>query len=209
MMKRDGPNRPPSLNHALILRDDGFMPSVHPAGDTRRCTAKSSRTSERCRQYAIKGSTVCGTHGGRAPQIKRAAAARSIRDQVSRLGLVEASPIDDPVAALMDLGAEAIALVNALRFHVAMLERVGTEPGRLGEQLKPEITAYLGAIREAERIVVSIVKLNLAERLVRIDEERAQLVVTVIERVLISAGLDPKAIDVRASVAQELSVVAA
>ena len=151
---------------------------------------------------------MCGTHGGRARQVKRAAAERTIRDQVSRLGLIEANPIDDPVAALMDLGGEAMALVSALKAHVADLERVGTEPGRWGEQLKPEITAYLGAIREAERIVTSIVRLNLAERLVRIDEERAQLVVAVIERVLMSAGLDPQSLDVRASVARELSVVA-
>jgi hypothetical protein len=46
----------------------------------------------------------------------------------------------------MDLGSEAIALVEALKGHVADLERVGTEPGRWGEQLKPEITAYLGAL---------------------------------------------------------------
>jgi hypothetical protein len=127
---------------------------------------------------------------------------------VSRLGLVEASPIDDPVAALLDLGGEAVALVAALKGHVAELERVGTEPGRWGEQLKPEISAYLSAIREAERIVTSFVRLNLAERLVRIDEERAQLVVTVIERVLMSAGLDPQSLDVRASVARELTMVA-
>ena len=76
-------------------------------------------------------------------------------DQVSRLGLVDASPIDDPVSALMELGGEAVALVAALKCHVADLERVGTEPGRFGEQLKPEITAYLGAIREAERILTS------------------------------------------------------
>jgi hypothetical protein len=184
------------------------MPDIHSRGDDRRCTAKSSRTGQRCRKYAIKGSTVCGTHGGGASQVKRAAAARAIREKVSKLGLVEASPIDDPVSALMDLGGEAVALVNALKQHVAELERVGTEPGRLGEAVKPEIAAYLSAIRECERILSSLVRLNLAERLVRIDEARAELVVTVIERVLVSAGLDPQSLDVRSSVARELAVVA-
>ncbi len=98
--------------------------------------------------------------------------------------------------------------MNALKGHVAELEKVGTTPGRWGEQVKPEIAAYHGAIREAERILTSIVRLNLAERLVRIDEARAQIVVTVIERVLASAGLDPHALDVRASVAHELTEAA-
>ena len=73
----------------------------------------------------------------------------------------------------MDLGGEAVALVGALKGHVADLERVGTAPGRWGEAVKPEIAAYLAAIREAERILTSLVCLNLAERLVRIDEARA------------------------------------
>jgi hypothetical protein len=140
--------------------------------------------------------------------VKRAAAARLIRDRVTKLGLIDARPLENPVVALMDLGSEAIALVTSLKRHVADLERVGTTPGRGGEQMKPEIAAYLAAIREAERIVTSIVRLDLAERMVRIDEARAQVVVTVIERVLVAAGLDPYSLDVRASVARELTLVA-
>ena len=45
-------------------------------GDDRRCTATANATGERCRRYAIAGGTVCPTHGGSAPQVKRAAAMR-------------------------------------------------------------------------------------------------------------------------------------
>lgn len=188
-----------------IPGEDGVM-----SGDPidRQCVARSTRSGERCKKYAIRGATVCGSHGGRAPQVKRAAAKRVIVEQATKLGLSDGQPIDDPVGALMDLGGEAVALVTALKSHVAELERVGTTPGRWGEQVKPEIAAYLGAIREAERILTSIVRLNLAERLVRIDEARAEIVVKVIERVLTSAGIDSQAIDVRASVAHELNMVA-
>ena len=44
--------------------------------DSRRCTAKSTRSHERCKKAAIKGGTVCATHGGSAPQVKNSAMQR-------------------------------------------------------------------------------------------------------------------------------------
>lgn len=68
----------------------------------RQCIARSSRTGERCRKYAIHGPTVCGSHGGRAPHVRRSAAKRLALEQATKLCPSEAKPIDDPVAALMD-----------------------------------------------------------------------------------------------------------
>lgn len=42
----------------------------------RRCTAHSARTGLPCKAYAIKGATVCRTHGGSAPQVKAKAEER-------------------------------------------------------------------------------------------------------------------------------------
>ena len=44
--------------------------------DSRRCAAHSSQTGERCKKAAIKGGTVCASHGGRAPQVKKSAKER-------------------------------------------------------------------------------------------------------------------------------------
>ena len=41
-----------------------------------RCTAHSSRTGQPCKRNAIKGGTVCPSHGGGAPQVKAKAAER-------------------------------------------------------------------------------------------------------------------------------------
>jgi hypothetical protein len=42
----------------------------------KKCSAKSSRTGEPCKKYAIVGGSVCDTHGGRAPQVREAARRR-------------------------------------------------------------------------------------------------------------------------------------
>src|SRR3546814_21188983 len=41
-----------------------------------QCTAKSTTTGERCTKAPIRGGTVCATHGGSAPQVRKKAALR-------------------------------------------------------------------------------------------------------------------------------------
>lgn len=41
-----------------------------------QCKAHSSQTGKRCKCHAITGGTVCATHGGSAPQVRKAAALR-------------------------------------------------------------------------------------------------------------------------------------
>lgn len=45
-------------------------------GDKRQCTAKSHRSGQRCRKWAIAGGTVCPTHGGQLPAVKERARLR-------------------------------------------------------------------------------------------------------------------------------------
>ena len=41
-----------------------------------KCTAKSGRTGAPCQKWPIRGGSVCGTHGGGAPQVRAAAEKR-------------------------------------------------------------------------------------------------------------------------------------
>lgn len=92
--------------------------------EPRRCGARSSRTGEPCRAWAVVGATVCVAHGGAAPQVRRAAARRLASEQVARkLAEVEVTPIGDPLEELERLAGEAIALKNFLASRVAAIEQ--------------------------------------------------------------------------------------
>lgn len=57
--------------------------------DTRRCTAKSSRSGHPCQRWAIAGGTVCPTHGGQAPQVKAKALDRLLALQHPAINRLE------------------------------------------------------------------------------------------------------------------------
>lgn len=84
----------------------------------RRCSAHSSRTGAPCKKYAINGSNVCGTHGGKAPQVvakaKQRLAEAADRMAERLLGLAE-NTLDDgtKVGAYVQLGAVTAALDRA------------------------------------------------------------------------------------------------
>ncbi len=85
-----------------------------------RCKAKSSRTGKRCRRPAIKGGEVCPSHGGRAPQVQRAAALRELE---ARYTALRARGISVAEAFIEELERTA-ALVSLLESELATrLER--------------------------------------------------------------------------------------
>lgn len=95
--------------------------------DANRCIARSKRSGEQCKRHALPGATVCSMHGGRAPQVKAAAARRvalgEALGELERLGV----PIDvSPTDAMLDMVREAAGNVAFLRARVQELEQRAT-----------------------------------------------------------------------------------
>jgi hypothetical protein len=93
----------------------------------RQCTARSKRSGERCRSYAVRGASVCVRHGGAAPQVK--AKARERLDALAEPAVVLLGRI------LRDEKVEPNARIRAA---VAILDRAGYPGG-----LKVEASASL------------------------------------------------------------------
>lgn len=84
----------------------------------RRCKATVRSTGERCKRAAIKGGAVCTSHGGAAPQVKKAA-----KDRL--LGLID--PAIDQLTKL--LNRDDVDDGVRLRAITSLLDRVGYGPG--------------------------------------------------------------------------------
>jgi hypothetical protein len=88
------------------------------------CTAHVSDGSRQCGRWAINGSTVCATHGGQAPQVKKSA-----RERLEAL-------IDPAIDALRDVlqrGLDSGETPSAVRAALGILDRCGFHPSQCVE----------------------------------------------------------------------------
>ncbi len=118
----------------------------------RRCTATARNTGERCKRAAIKGGTVCTTHGGNLPQVRKAAKERL-------LDLVDPA-LAELHRVLSDKNADDAVKVRAA---LGILDRTGHGPSAkinvssskwddvIGEMVKDGQVALDRSLPNAER----------------------------------------------------------
>lgn len=181
-----------------------------------KCTA-TNRAGNRCGRYPVPGGTVCTSHGGRAPQV-RAAAARRLEEQaaqaaVTTLGL----PLDvSPTEALLEEVRWTAGHVHWLRARVQDLGEADTDGGRHPlvwgttkvskkgtgqfpgtDRLKAAAPSvwYQLYVKEREHLVTvaaAALKAGVEERRVRLAESQGELVAMVIRRILDALDLTPE-----------------
>ena len=87
-----------------------------------RCTA-STRAGGPCKRWAIKGGTVCPSHGGSAPQVRRKAAERLVEMEAARQVETWGGRLDvQPAEALLELVQAKAAEVAYWNYRVDRLE---------------------------------------------------------------------------------------
>lgn len=155
------------------------------------CAANTTK-GEPCRKPAIVGGTVCSTHGGSAPQVRRAAARRLAEAQAARaIADVVVEPIANPLDALAELAAEAAAWKSHLANVVAELKdqfRFTDEKG--AEHLDARVALFERAMDRCQRYLTDWVRLGFEERRVALEEARVRLVGVFVFGVLAELGHD-------------------
>lgn len=173
-----------------------------------RCGATVRRTGEPCKKWPIHGSNRCGTHGGRAPQVKAKAAERVTEQKMrSTLGRLTIRPVEDPLTELSKLAGEVVAWKELAAEHVAKLERLRYS-SESGEHVLGEILIFERALDRCASVLGLIAKLNIDERLVRIEKQRADLMMQVLASIWDDLGFDAaQRREANAHVARHLRVV--
>jgi hypothetical protein len=133
-----------------------------------------------CRDWPIKGGTVCDDHGGSAPQVRAAAERKLVEEGATKdLAKVKVRPIGDPIVALGDLAAESIAILE-----VAKANAIG------GEVEGPWMALLERSLERAGKLLAACGRLGLEQRRLALEEAQLDLVAAVITGTLRRLGQD-------------------
>lgn len=144
-----------------------------------------------CKRPAIDGGTVCWNHGGAAPRVQNKARERVAEaDIVRTLARLDVKPVDNPLTALSQLAGEIVAFKDELARRLNQLHSIRYEDAKGGEQLRSEVVLYERALDRTVTVLATIARLNIDERLAKINAEQAELMKTVLAGGMTDAGLD-------------------
>jgi hypothetical protein len=109
------PTSAPEATHRPLPGDP-----THP-GEHKPMLCTASRTDGTpCKKQAIHGGTVCDTHGGSAPQVRKAANRRLAELRLATaMESIEVELIDNPIEALQEIVSEARAFKRLLAARLA------------------------------------------------------------------------------------------
>lgn len=140
------------------------------------------------------GRRVCSIHGGQLPQV-RAAVNRNLAEQKARREVevmavkTGISPVGNPVAVLMEIAGEAVAFKDVLAEHVRKLHDMRFTDDHSAEQARTELLAYERALDRAEKFCHNLAKLDLAERMVKVETAQVALTAAALDGALAAAGI--------------------
>jgi hypothetical protein len=163
----------------------------------RRCTAKR-KDGQLCGSWSLQGADRCRMHLGKttaAVKLEQAAAV-----QLARLDL---PPVEDPLSELARVCGQVLGWKDMLAGKVNDLTSLRYENEAGGEQLRAEVALWERSLDRCERFLTAMARLNIDERLARISEERAEVIISVLAAALERAGIEGELFDAVLTAADE------
>jgi len=171
----DGPDE---VIEAEIVEDD----SMSIVAQCQHFTAKGVQ----CKRAPVETYPFCQTHLSSA-SIDDIALVRS--KDVS-FADIRGRKVTNPLDELSYLVSEVLTYKDYCAMQVAKLRGDERYEGRGGEQLRAEVALYERSLDRAGKMLVEWSRLNIDERLARIEEAKAAAILEVIRRALMAAELD-------------------
>ena len=118
---------------------------------------------------------------------KQRIAQQKAREAFGRLAEVS-KPVDDPLTELAKLAGDAVAWKEFLARRIADVEQLAYR-GMTGEQIEGEIQLWNQALSTCNTVLATIARLDIDERLVRIEQGKADMFLRALEAGLAEVGL--------------------
>lgn len=157
--------------------------------DDKRCKAKSRQTKERCKNWALKGTTVCRFHGvnkktraAAEAKVKQETAKGKVAALMEKLGITDEDPLE---GLLREVGRSAVA-VEILGSLVGDLDVQSDlhKPNHLGDQTSHILFKMWSEERERHaRFCKMALDAGVQERQVQVAEAQGQMMARVIAAV--------------------------
>ena len=159
---------------------------------------KAQPRGEQCRAWAVRGAEVCVAHGGAAPQVKAAAS--------QRIAHAQAEKAVQTYGLSREIGPEEALLeeVHWTAGHVAWLRQVVAELEQKElRQFSPtgegggkwDVSVWVELYQRERTHLVGVCKAaiaaGIAERAVRLEERRGELVAELLRVAIEAAKLSP------------------
>lgn len=149
-------------------------------------------------------------HGGRNPAAKAVGRQRDTErkatEAVMRKFGDSGTPVTDPIGTLCSIAGRAVRFMELLGNQVDELDKV-RGAGERADQIRAEIVLYERSMNRAATIVESLIRMGIAERLVKAEEGQTAAIVAFIDGVLADLGHNPRAPEVAGVVARRLELV--
>lgn len=156
---------------------------------TRQCTAHTSRGT-RCRRPAMHGTTVCQSHGGRAPQVRAKARQNVLEARINgELRRREVTPVTDPVAAIQDVVGREFAFLDLAQDRMSEIldSWVRTSAVTGVEDARATVAIFERALDRAERGATRMVQLGIQARIAAAQEMRAAAFIAAFQQAIVLA----------------------